>query len=72
MHPLRPETKGQAGACPDRTRAIPCTVREVAGRAPEPCARYVPDGIGGQGNSRPMKGTYFLPLTSHGTGQSNS
>jgi hypothetical protein len=23
---LRPETKGQAGACPDRTRAIPCTV----------------------------------------------
>ena len=23
---LRPEDKGQAGACPDRTRAIPCTV----------------------------------------------
>jgi hypothetical protein len=22
-------TKGQAGACPDRTRAIPCTVRAV-------------------------------------------
>ena len=26
----RPETKGQAGACPDRTRAIPCKVRAVA------------------------------------------
>jgi hypothetical protein len=24
---LRSEDKGQAGACPDRTRAIPCTVR---------------------------------------------
>jgi hypothetical protein len=29
LHPLRSEIKGQAGACPDRTRAIPCTVREV-------------------------------------------
>jgi len=27
--PLRPGTKGQAGACPDPTRAIPCTVRAV-------------------------------------------
>ena len=27
LRPLRPETKGQAGACPDRTRAIPCKVR---------------------------------------------
>jgi hypothetical protein len=31
LHPLRPETKGQAGACPNRTRAIPCTVRAVTG-----------------------------------------
>ena len=40
-------------------------------RPPEPCARYVPDGVGDQGNSRPMRGTSFLPLTSHGTGQSS-
>ena len=26
LHPLRSETKGQAGACPDRTRTIPCKV----------------------------------------------
>ena len=25
---LRPEDKGEAGACPDRTRAIPCTVQK--------------------------------------------
>ena len=29
LRTLRPEDKGQAGACPDRTRAIPCTVRAV-------------------------------------------
>ena len=29
LRTLRSETKGQAGACPDRTRAIPCTVRAV-------------------------------------------
>jgi len=29
LRTLRTETKGQAGACPDRTRAIPCTVRAV-------------------------------------------
>jgi hypothetical protein len=28
LHPLRPETKGQAAACPDRTRAIACKVRD--------------------------------------------
>jgi hypothetical protein len=28
---LRSEIKGQAGACPDRTRDIPCTVRAVIG-----------------------------------------
>jgi hypothetical protein len=27
LRTLRPETKGQAGACPDRTRAIPGMVR---------------------------------------------
>ena len=26
---LRPEDKGQAGACPDRARAIPCKVQAV-------------------------------------------
>jgi transposase len=29
LRTLRSETKGQAGACPDRTRAIPCKVRAV-------------------------------------------
>jgi hypothetical protein len=29
LRTLRSEDKGQAGACPDRTRAIPCTVRVV-------------------------------------------
>jgi len=29
LQTLRSETKGQAGACPDRTQAIPCTVRAV-------------------------------------------
>ena len=29
LRTLRSETKGQAGACPDRTRAIPCTVQAV-------------------------------------------
>jgi len=31
LRTLRPEDKGQAGACPDRTRAIPYTVRAVTG-----------------------------------------
>ena len=30
--PSRPDGEGQAGACPDRTRAIPCKVRAVTGR----------------------------------------
>ena len=29
LRALRSETKGQAGACPDRARAIPCNVRAV-------------------------------------------
>ena len=29
LRTLRSDGKGQAGACPDRTRAIPCTVRAV-------------------------------------------
>ncbi len=31
MRTLRSEDKGQAGACPDQTRAIPCTVQAVTG-----------------------------------------
>jgi len=42
LHPLRPETKGQAAACPDRTRAISCKVRAVTGRGADR-ARRVPD-----------------------------
>ena len=34
LRPLRSEDKGQAGACPDRTRAIPCTVRAVTIQQP--------------------------------------
>jgi hypothetical protein len=34
LRTLRSETKGQAGACPDRTRAIPCKVRAVTGKVP--------------------------------------
>src|ERR1700691_5327150 len=30
LRTLRSETKGQAAACPDRTRAIPCTVQGMA------------------------------------------
>ena len=29
LRTLRSEDKGQAGACPDRTRAIPCKVRAI-------------------------------------------
>ena len=32
LRTLRSEDKGQAGACPDRTRAIPCTARAVIGQ----------------------------------------
>jgi hypothetical protein len=32
--PLRPETKGQAEACPDRMRATPCTVRAAGSQLP--------------------------------------
>ena len=35
LRTLRPEDRGQAGACPDRTRAIPCTARAVTGQIPE-------------------------------------
>ena len=34
LRTLRSETKGQAGACPDRTRAIPCKVRAVTAKVP--------------------------------------
>src|SRR5579872_883971 len=48
LYPLRSEKKGQAGACPDRTRAILCTVRVVTGRGraeTDPGSRAA--GIGG-------------------------
>ena len=35
LRTLRSEDKGQAGACPERTRAIPCKVR----------VRLIPDGL---------------------------
>ena len=34
LRTLRSEDKGQAGACPGRTRAIPCPVRAVTGQFP--------------------------------------
>jgi hypothetical protein len=34
LRTLRSEDKGHAGACPDRTRAIPCTVRAVTIQQP--------------------------------------
>jgi hypothetical protein len=34
LRALRSETEGQAGACPDRARAIPFTVRAVTGQIP--------------------------------------
>jgi hypothetical protein len=34
LRTLRSETKGQAGACPDRTRAIPCKLRAVTAEVP--------------------------------------
>src|SRR5271165_1228692 len=34
LRALRSEDKGQAGACPDRTRAIPCKLRAVTGQPP--------------------------------------
>ena len=34
LRTLRSEDNGQAGACPDRVRAIPCTVRYPAAGYP--------------------------------------
>ena len=34
LRTLRSETKGQAGACPGRTRAIPCNVQAVTVQFP--------------------------------------
>ncbi len=36
LRTLRSGTKGQARACPDRTRAIPCKVRAGTGRFHDP------------------------------------
>jgi hypothetical protein len=45
LRALRSEAKGQAGACPDRTRAIPCKVqvRTCPRDAPEPPSTASPD-----------------------------
>ena len=32
LRALRAQAKGQAASCPDRARAIPCTVRAITGR----------------------------------------
>ena len=63
LHPLRSEAKGQAGACPDRTRAIPCKVRvrhdgRKAGRA-----RCVPDQPVNTGKSRSIRNNAIHRLT---------
>jgi len=42
LRTLRPDDKGQAGACPDRTRAIPCKVRAVTGQFPGTVVRRAP------------------------------
>src|SRR5215469_10852536 len=60
--PLRPETKGQAAACPDRTRAIPCKLRAVTGRGAER-ARRVPDRPVIGGIPRPPADRLTLALT---------
>jgi hypothetical protein len=36
LRTLRSETKGQAAACPDRTQAIPCTVRAITEEFQDP------------------------------------
>ncbi len=48
LEPLRTPrsgTKGQARACPDRTRAIPCEVRAVTGN---PDNQHVPKAVSQQ------------------------
>ena len=54
LRTLRSEDKGQAGACPDRTRAIPCTVRAVTGRFHDP--EYTRNDLGGPRDERSSPG----------------
>jgi len=62
LHPLRSETKGQAGACPDRTQAIPCKVQQSSSE--DRCrARCVPDRTVERGNSRSLTETRPQRLT---------
>ena len=42
LRALRPETKGQAAACPDRTQAIPCKAQQSSSED-RSRARCVPD-----------------------------
>ena len=54
--PPRSETKGQAVACPDRTRAIPCKVQQSSSE--DRCrARCVPDRTVERGHSRSLTET---------------
>ena len=54
MRTLRPETKGHAAACPDRTQAIPCKVQQSSSED-RSRARCVPDRRGNPGISRSQK-----------------
>ena len=65
LRTLRPEDKGQAGACPDRTRAIPCTVQAVTGQSPgeEIAVRVKPHTTGTSRRMRP-----HLTATAAGNG----
>ena len=62
LHPLRSATKGQAGACPDRTQAIPCKVQQSSSE--DRCrARCVPDRTVERGHSRSLTETRPHRLT---------
>ncbi len=60
---LRSVIKGQAAACPDRTRAIPCTVRAVAHRVPNPGDRLSPCQCGARICARDVPGSGGTPET---------
>src|SRR5260370_29894405 len=62
LHPLRSATKGQAGACPDRTQAIPCKVQQSSSE--DRCrARCVPDRTVERGHSPSLTETRPHRLT---------
>jgi len=55
LRALRPETKGKAVACPDRTRTIPCTVR--VGLLPEGLRQVDSNGDSNSSNQRQAAAT---------------